>query len=138
MSTFDLSAITFEFATTLTVNSNFTIVSTGAPFDPDNVTLYLRDPLGNLFIIPNSSLTHMATGVFSYVLTPEIAGGWTYKFQGESSGLDVTTPDLVFFVNPSPAMGVPAMSPPYYGPPPPKTPIACGCVGVCTCDWALA
>ena len=124
MATFDLNAITFELDTTLLIQSSFNVVSTGAPFDPDTVWLYLRDPLGNLMAYTGAQLSHASMGVFTFSLTPSLAGGWTYKFQGLSAGgLDVTTPDEVFFINPSPAMGQPALAPPYYGPSPPLTPI---------------
>jgi len=64
--------------------------------DPSSATLTLTDPNGNLqtFIYGQSTIVKVEDGNYYYILTPNVAGKWTAKWQG--GGLtSMTTPFVV-------------------------------------------
>lgn len=89
----------YEIDTLVVVSSAFTD-ATGAPIDPDTVTLYVRAPGQAPQTIAEGGLTHVSAGVFTYGVDASAAGQWFYKFQG-SGNIEVTTPDASFIVQSS-------------------------------------
>lgn len=71
----------------------------GVLTDPTTTTLKVRDPTGVETDYTGVTLTHVSTGVFSYVLTPAISGMWHYRWKGV--GAVVAANEQSFEVRPS-------------------------------------
>lgn len=92
---------TYEIATTVELIGTFANAETGQSADPTTITLYLRDPDGNVTTFSTlPPLVKNSIGNYSYFVTPMISGKWTYKWQGVGTVI-ATSPDTFFIVNPS-------------------------------------
>lgn len=93
---------TYQIDTLLQLTTTFTNDATGGTVDPTNVTLYLKKPGADVvtYTYSGGALQRLAPGVYAYDLTTDTSGRWYYKWQGAGS-VDITTPDLVFDVQPS-------------------------------------
>ena len=79
----------------------FSTVATGEPIDPPTVTLYVEEPDGTqtTSVYP-TLIVRVSTGIYTAVVTGDQSGPWNWKWQG-SGGVNVTTVDGQFLVNPS-------------------------------------
>lgn len=87
----------------ITLSNTFTRIDTGALIDPPSVTLYVLDPSGNetSYTLSGGQVIRDSAGQYHMDLTASISGRWWYKWQGSGAGVNSTSPDTSFFVQPS-------------------------------------
>src|SRR5215471_2315794 len=90
----------YEIDTAIVIQGIFTNALTGVYADPTSITLYLLDPNGTetTQAWPGFNIVRDSIGHFHYILTPSIAGVWTYKWQGIGA-VAATSKDTQFTVN---------------------------------------
>lgn len=90
---------TYEIDTLVQLNAAFADRS-GAPADPTDVNLFVKDPTGTVtqYTFSGSQVQHNGTGNFFYNFLAGRSGTYTYKFQG-TGAVQVTCPDQQFSVN---------------------------------------
>lgn len=71
----------------------------GALVAPSAVTLKYRSPSGAVTTIAGGSLTNPSTGLYTYDLTVDAAGVWTYRY--ESTGTAAAQEEATFIVRSS-------------------------------------
>jgi hypothetical protein len=91
---------TYEIDTTIELMGTFANALTGAAVDPTDVTLFIRDPEGDITQHANGQLTRVGVGVYTFLITVSVHGVWTYKWQG-TGAVVVTSPDTALNVNQS-------------------------------------
>lgn len=91
---------TYEIQSSIDLFGTFADAATGAAADPSEVTLFVRDPTGDVETITGGAITKLAVGSYQYTFTATISGDWTYKWQG-TGAVVCTSPDATFTVNAS-------------------------------------
>ena len=71
----------------------------GALVAPSSVSLKYRNPAGTVTTIAGGSLTNPSIGLYTYDLTLNAAGVWTYRF--ESTGTAAASEEAKFIVRSS-------------------------------------
>jgi hypothetical protein len=89
----------YEIDTTIELQGVFTNALQGVYADPTSITLYILDPQGSetTQIWPGSNIIRDSLGHFHFIMTPTLAGIWTYKWQGLGPA-SATSPDTKFTV----------------------------------------
>jgi hypothetical protein len=92
----------YQLETTVQLQVSFTNIGSGAAVDPGAVTLWLQDPNGSQtsYTYSGGQVVRTGTGQYYCNVTPDLAGRWTYKWQGTTPA-EVSSPDSYFIVRAS-------------------------------------
>jgi hypothetical protein len=92
----------YELYTNIVLQGIFTNALTGVYADPVAIQLFILDPSGatGIQIWPGGNIVRDSLGHFHFVLTPYLAGDWTYKWQG-TGATAATSKDTTLTVNSS-------------------------------------
>ena len=86
--------------TSVQLTNAFTVKSTGAFVDPSDVICHVKDPAGvkTTYTFSTSGVSKDSVGHYHVVITPTVAGTWTYNWFG-SGNPSVQTFDQQFVVH---------------------------------------